>query len=127
MKRKAVIVSKGSKYNICCDIDLLPDFVAYVMEDPHHCKEMKLIFAQIKEGLKTKKYGDEPHGTKSMKPFKNRDNDRIICNVTKRKGMKQCIVMAEIFLNKKTAGVDKRLDGRYRIVSKHSYEIIEGT
>lgn len=127
MEGKAVIVCKGTKYNICCDINLLPDFFEYVMKDASHCKEIKLIFAQIREGHRSKKYGDEPHGTKSMKPFKNRDNDRIICNITKRKGKKQCIVMAEIFLSKKSDGVDKKLDGRYKIVSKYNYEIIEET
>lgn len=125
MKRKAVIVASGTKYDICCDISLLPDFFKYVMKDERHRKEVKIIFSQILEGLRTKKYGDEPYGTKSMKPFKNRDNDRIICNVTKRPNKKQCIVMSEIFFQKKSGNVDKKLDKRHKIVSHYGYEIIE--
>ncbi len=125
MKRKAVIISRGRNYDICCDIHFIEDYMTYVMSDDKHCKEMKLIIASVKEGLKSKKYGDEPYGTKSMKPFLNRENDRIICHVLKRKGNKQCIIMSEIFHNKKTQGVDKKLNTRYQIVSKHEYEIIE--
>lgn len=125
MKKKAVILAKGTKYNICCDKDFLPEFIEYVLQDDSHRKEIKLIFGQIREGLKTKKYGDEPHGTKAMKPFKNRENDRIICNVTKRGGKRQCIVMSELFLHKTSSSNDKELNNRYKIVSKYSYDIIE--
>lgn len=125
MKRNAVIIAPGTKYNICCDISLLPDFFNYVMKDEQHRKEIKIIFSQILEGLRTKKYGNEPHGTKSMKPFKNRENDRIICNVTKRPNQKQCIVMSEIYLQKKSDNVNKVLDNRHKIVSRYEYEIIE--
>ncbi len=125
MKRNAVIIALGTKYNICCDISLLPDFLNYVMKDEQHRKEIKIIFSQILEGLRTKKYGDEPYGTKSMKPFKNRDNDRIICNVAKRPNRKQCIVMSEIYLQKKSDNVNKVLNYRYKIVSRYEYEIIE--
>ena len=95
------------------------------MKDEQHRKEIKIIFSQILEGLRTKKYGNEPHGTKSMKPFKNRANDRIICNVTKRPNQKQCIVMSEIYLQKKSDNVNKVLDNRHKIVSRYEYEIIE--
>lgn len=125
MNKKAVILAKGAKYNICCDVDFLPDFIKYVFQDDSHRKEIKLIFDQVREGLKTKKYGDESFGTKAMKPFKNRENDRIICNVTKRTRKKQCIVMSEIFLHKTSQNNDKELTNRYKIVSKYSYDIIE--
>lgn len=123
--KKAVILMKGSKYNICCDVDFLPTFMEYVLLDPQHSKEIKIIFSSVLEGLKTKKIGDEPYGTKAMKPFLNRDNDRIICNITKQKSKKQCIVMSELYLSKKGNKVDNQLDTRYKIVSKYSYEIIE--
>lgn len=125
MKRNAVIIATGTKYNICCDISLLPIFFNYVMKDEKHRKEIKIIFSQILEGLRTKKYGNEPFGTKSMKPFKNRENDRIICNVTKRSNQRQCIVMSEIYLQKKSDNVSKVLNNRYKIVSHYEYEIIE--
>lgn len=125
MNKKAVILAKGTKYNICCDVSFLPDFIRYVFQDDNHRKEIKLIFDQVREGLKTKKYGDESFGTKAMKPFKNRENDRIICNVTKRSNKKQCIVMAEIFLHKTSQGNDKELTNRYKIISKYNYDIIE--
>lgn len=125
MNKKAVILAKGTKYNICCDVDFLPNFIKYVFQDDSHRKEIKLIFDQVREGLKTKKYGDESFGTKAMKPFKNRENDRIICNVTKRTKKKQCIVMSEIFLHKTSQINDKELTNRYKIVSKYSYDIIE--
>ena len=125
MKKKAVILLNGTKYNICCDVELLPKLMEYHMRDVQHMKELKLIFDQVREGLKTKKYGDEPYGTKAMKPFKNRDNDRILCNVTKRKGKTQCIVMCEVYLHKTSKNVDKVLDNRYKIISKYQYEIIE--
>lgn len=95
------------------------------MKDEQHRKEIKIIFSQIMEGLKTKKYGDEPYGTKSMKPFKNRENDRIICNITKRQNKKPCIVMSEIYLQKKSDKVNKALNYRHKIVSSYEYEIIE--
>ena len=125
MKKKAVILAKGTKYNICCDVDFLPDFMEYVFKDDNHRKEVKLIFDQIREGLKSKKYGDESFGTKAMKPFMNRENDRIICNVTKRTRKKQCIVMSEIYLHKTSQSNSKELNNRYKIVSKYSYDIIE--
>lgn len=125
MKRKAVILSRGNKFNICCDVVFLEDFIKYVMSDPSHSKEMKLIFGQVLEGLKTKKFGQEDFGTRAMKPFLNRDNDRIICNVTKQKNKTQCIVMSEIYLSKKTNSNSKDLINRYKIVSKYQYEIIE--
>lgn len=125
MNKKAVILAEGTKYNICCEIGFLPDFMTYVLKDPSHGKEIKLIFGQIIEGLKSKKYGDEPHNTKAMKPFKNRENDRILCNVTKRKGKKQCIVMSELYLHKTTQGNSKNLNNRYKIISKYNYDIIE--
>ncbi|MGK4568871.1 hypothetical protein [Flavobacterium sp. 3HN19-14] len=123
--KKAVIVRHGTKYNIACDLDFLPEFMNYVMQDPQHTSEIKIIFSQILEGLKSKKFGDEPHGTKSMKPFKNRENDRIICSVKKAKGEKQTIIMSEIYLHKNSDEVDKKLDVRYKVVSKHEYEIIK--
>ncbi|WP_243473062.1 hypothetical protein [Winogradskyella sp. MH6] len=86
---------------------------------------MKLIFSQILEGLKSKKYSDEPFGTKAMKPFLNRENDRIICNVKNRKRRKKCIIMSEFYYSKKTNGIDKQLSNRYKIVSTYDYEIIE--
>lgn len=125
MNKKAVILAKGTKYNICCDIDFLTEFMEYVLKDESHSKEIKLIFDQVREGLKTKKYGDESFGTKAMKPFMNRENDRIICNVTKRKGNKQCIVMSELYLHKTSQGNNKELTNRYHIVSTYSYDIIE--
>ena len=125
--RKAVVLRRGSKYNLCCDVDFLEEFTSYVLLDPQHIKEINIIFSTICEGLKSKKYGDEPHGTKALKPFFNRENDRIICNVKKAKGKKQCIVMSEIFLGKKTNGIDKELNTRYKIVSGYEYDIIEST
>lgn len=125
MKKKAVILVRGSKYHICCDIQFLPELMEYHMKDVQHTKELKLIFDQVREGLKSKKYGDEEFGTKAMKPFMNRENDRIICNVTKRKDQKQCIVMAEVYLHKTSNNVNKALRTRYEIVSKYEYEIIE--
>jgi hypothetical protein len=95
------------------------------MEDPQHQKEIKLIFCQILEGLKSKKYSNEDYGTKAMKPFFNRENDRIICNVLKRKNKKQCIIMSEIYLQKKSDNVNKVLKNRYKIVARYEYEIIE--
>lgn len=125
MKRKAVILAPGTKYLICCDIEFLPKFFEYVMEDEQHQKEIKLIFCQVLEGLRTKKYSDEIFGTKAMKPFKNRENDRIICKPVKRKNKKQCIVMSELYLQKKSDSVDKVLKNRYKIVASYEYEIIE--
>jgi hypothetical protein len=124
-KRKAVILFKGKKYNICCDLEFLQEFMAYFSADSKHLDELKLIFHQVREGLTTKKYGDEPFGTKAMKPFKNRENDRIICKPVKRKNNTQCIVMAEIFLHKTSNQNDKELTNRYKIVSDYEYEIIE--
>jgi len=123
--RKAVILAEGTKYIICCEVGFLPKFMAYVLEDPSHGKEIKLIFAQIIEGLKSKKYGDEPYNTKAMKPFKNRENDRILCNVTKRKGKKQCIVMSELYIHKTSQNNGNRLNKRYKIISNYNYDIIE--
>jgi|GEM_PF-3151241 len=114
----------GRKYNLCCDIEFLEEFTEYVLLDARHVNEIKVIFKSICEGLKSKKYGDEPHGTKALKPFLNNDNDRIICNVKKLKNEKQCIIMAELFLSKKTNGIDKTLNTRYKIVSQYDYEII---
>ena len=125
MKRKAVILSLGSKYLICCDVGFLPEFMEYIMKDPQHQKEIKLIFCQILEGLKSKKYSNEEYGTKAMKPFFNRENDRIICNVLKRKNQKQCIIMSEIYFQKKSDNVNKVLKNRYKIVSSYEYEIIK--
>lgn len=125
MNKKAVILAKGTKYNICCDVDFLTDFMEYIFKDDNHRKELKIIFDCIKEGLKSKKYGDEPYSTKAMKPFKNRENDRILCNVTKRTNSKQCIVMSEIYLHKTSAANNKELNNRYKIVSNYSYDIIE--
>jgi hypothetical protein len=95
------------------------------MKDEQHRREVKVIFSQIMEGLRTKKYGDEPYKTKSMKPFKNRENDRIICNIAKRTNKKQCIVMSEIYLHKKSDNVNNVLNNRHKIVSNYEYEIIE--
>ncbi|WP_412561708.1 hypothetical protein [Winogradskyella sp. MIT101101] len=103
----------------------MDEFMQYVMSDASHSKEMKLIFSQILEGLNTKKYGQEPFGTKAMKPFLNRENDRIICKVAKRKNKKQCIVMSEIHYHKKTQSNNRELNNRYKIVSNYVYEIIE--
>lgn len=125
MKRKAVILALGTKYLICCDIEFLPEFFEYVMEDEKHQKEMKLIFEQVQEGLRTKKYSDESFGTKAMKPFLNRENDRIICKSIKRKNQKQCIVMSELYLQKKSDDVSKVLKTRYKIVASYEYEIID--
>ena len=125
MKRKAIILRKGSKYNICCDVNLLDEFMDYITKDDRHRAEVKLIFDCIREGLKTKKYGDESYGTKAMKPFLNNDNDRILCAVVKRDNKKQCIVMAEFFYHKASNINDKELSNRYKIVSKYEFEIIE--
>ena len=122
--KKAVILMKGKKYNLCCDVDFLPEFTSYVMLDPRHTTEIKVIFSSLCEGLKSKKYGDEPFGTKALKPFLNNDNDRIICHVKKIKEQKQHIIMAELFLHKKTNDIDKKLNVRYKLVSNHNYEII---
>jgi len=115
----------GKKYNLCCDIDFLEDFTQYVLLDAKHSNEIKIIFNSICEGLKSKKYGDESYGTKALKPFMNNDNDRIICHIKKIKNEKQHIIMAEIFLNKKTNDNDKKIKVRYEIVSKYEYEIIK--
>ena len=123
--RKAVIIMKGKKYNLACDIEFLEEFTKYVLLDSRHTNEIKVIFNSICEGLKSKKYGDEPYGTKALKPFLNNDNDRIICNIKKEKNQKQTIIMSEIFLHKKTNDVDKKLNIRYKIVSNYGYEIIE--
>jgi hypothetical protein len=95
------------------------------MTSEQHVKEIRQIFDQLLEGLKSKKYSDEPHNTKAMKPFMNRENDRIICNVTKRPNQKQCIVMSEIYLHKKSNDISKILNARYKIVSGYEYEIVE--
>jgi len=124
MKRKAVIIAPGTKYDICCDVAFIPQFFDYVMKDEKHRKEMNLIIAQVMEGLRTKKYGNESYGTKAMKPFLNRENDRIICHVKKRIRRKQCIIMSELYLHKKSDDVNKVLDNRYKIVSKYEYEIV---
>lgn len=97
----------------------------YVFLDDAHRKEMKLIFGQMQEGIPSKKYSREPHGTIAMKPFKNNENDRILCTPLKRIKQNQCIVMAEIYLQKKTDGNDKRIITRYKIISRYNYEIIE--
>jgi hypothetical protein len=123
--RKAVILMSGKKYNLCCDINFLEEFTSYVLLDARHSSELKLIFHQICEGLKSKKYGDEPYSTKALKPFMNRENDRIICHVKKSKNEKQHIIMSELFLHKATNDVSKKLKGRYEIVSKYEYEIIK--
>ena len=115
---------RGKKYNLCCDVEFLEEFTKYVLMDARHTNEVKLIFHQICEGLKSKKYGDEPYSTKALKPFMNNDNDRIICHVKKMKNEKQHIIMSELYLHKKTNDVDKRLDVRYKTVSKYEYEII---
>lgn len=86
---------------------------------------MKLIFEQVQEGLRTKKYSDESFGTKAMKPFLNRENDRIICKSVKRKNQKQCIVMSELYLQKKSDNVSRVLKNRYKIVASYEYEIID--
>lgn len=115
---------RGKKYNLCCDVEFLEEFTKYVLMDARHTSEVKLIFHQICEGLKSKKYGDEPHSTKALKPFMNNDNDRIICHVKKMKNEKQHIIMSELYFHKKTNDVDKKLDVRYKTVSKYEYEII---
>lgn len=126
MKRRAVILMKGTKYNICCDVDFLPELMGYLMTDEQHYKELKLIFHNLIEGLNSKKYSNEDYGTKALKPFLNRENDRILCNVTKRKFATQCIVMCELYRHKKTNKVNKVLRKRYEIISKYRYEIVEG-
>lgn len=88
-------------------------------------KEIKTIFGQIKEGLNTKKYSNENSGCSAMKPFKNRQNDRIICKKLKVPGNKQYIVMSEIFMGKKSNENDKKILTRYYTVSKLEYEIVE--
>jgi hypothetical protein len=123
--KKAVILMRGKKYNLCCDVDFLEQFTEYVMFDARHSNEIKVIFHSLCEGLKSKKYGDEPYGTKALKPFLNSENDRIICKVKKIKTDKQHIIMAELFLHKKTNDIDKKLNTRYKVVSNHDYEIIE--
>jgi hypothetical protein len=95
------------------------------MNDDKHMKEVKMIVASLREGLSSKKYGPEPYGTFSLKPFFNRENDRIICNVQSRKNKTKCIIMSEIYYSKKTQNVDKKLGTRYKIVSKYEYEIVE--
>lgn len=60
-----------------------------------------------------------------MKPFLNRENDRIICKTLKRKNKKQCIIMSEIYFQKKSDNVNKVLKNRYKIVGSYEYEIIE--
>lgn len=125
MNRKAVILFPGTKYLICCDVNFLPEFMNYVMSNERHRKEMNLILCCVMEGLKTPKYSSEDFSTKAMKPFLNRENDRIICNVTRRKNKKQCIVMAEAYYKKKSDNVNKVLKNRYKIVGSYEYEIIE--
>lgn len=115
----------GKNYNLCCDIEFLEEFTKYVLLDSRHSNEIKVIFNSICEGLKSKKYSDEPYGTKALKPFMNGDNDRIICHVKKMKYEKQHIIMAEIFYHKKTNDNDKKIKTRYEIVSKHQYEIVK--
>jgi hypothetical protein len=122
--KKAVVLMKGRKYNLCCDVEFLHDFMNYVLLDTRHTNEIKIIFQQICEGLKSRKYGDEPYSTKALKPFLNNDNDRIICHVKKMKNEKQHIIMSELFLHKKTEGIDKKLNIRYKTVSEYEYEII---
>ena len=95
------------------------------MKDLQHQKEVSLIFCQVLEGLRSKKYGDEEYGAKAMKPFMNRENDRIICHVLKQRNFKQCIVMSELYLQKKSDNVNKVLKNRYKIVSNYEYEIVE--
>ncbi len=121
--KKAVILLKGNKYHICCDVVFLPTLMRYLLTDMQHTKELKQIFSCILEGLKSKKYTREPFNTRAMKPFNNRQNDRIICNVLKRKGNTQCIIMSEIFLHKSSNNINKELNNRYKIVSKYNYEI----
>ena len=125
MKRKAVIIQKGKMFRICCDTAFLEEFCSYILEDEAARKEMRLIFAQITEGLKSPKFGKEPFGTYAMKPFKNNQNDRILCKMEKRKGRPACIVMVELYRHKTTRKVDKRLMERYKIIASYEYEIIE--
>lgn len=124
MDKKAVVLKRGKKYVICCDVDFIPTFIDYVLKDDKYAGEIKQIFMCISEGLKSKKYGDEPFGTKALKPFLNRQNDRIICNVLKVKNEKQHIVMSEIFFHKSSNDIDKELKNRYKIVSSYRYSIL---
>ncbi len=126
MGRKAVILVEGKKFNICCDVDFLNEFMSYFMSDEKHFREIKYIFDCIRENLSIPKYTHENYkDISAMKPFLNNENDRIICKKIKRPNSKQCIVMAEFFLGKKTNEIDKKLDTRYKIVEKYTYEIIE--
>jgi hypothetical protein len=125
LKRKAVILLHRKKNNICCDISFLPEFEEYFISNVKNYNEMRVIFNQIREGQKSPKYGSEPYGTSTTKPFKNNDNDRIICSIYSRKGKTKCIIMSELHLKKKSNKVDKSLSTRYKIISKYEYEIIE--
>ncbi|GAA0735928.1 hypothetical protein [Gaetbulibacter jejuensis] len=124
MQRKAVIISEGSNYCICCDVGFIEEFYSYVVSNDEHRKEMNEIFDSIHEKLTSKKYGNEPYGTMSMKPFLGKQNDRIICNIQKRPNKSRLIIMAELFPQKKTQQNDRRIDRRYKIVSSYKYEII---
>lgn len=124
MEKKAVVLKKGKKYIICCDVNFIPTFIEYVLKDEKYGREIKQIFACISEGLKSKKYGDKPFGTKALKPFLNRQNDRIICHVMKIKNEKQHIILSEIFFHKSSNDVDKELLNRYKIVSNYRYSIL---
>ncbi len=124
MNRRAVILFPGNKYNICCDVDYVDEFLQYLMTDERHMNEIKQIINCLREGVIHKKAGREGDAY-ALKPFMNTKNDRIICNITKRKNKTQCIVMAELFPSKKTMKNDKKIKTRYQIVSNYRYEIIE--
>jgi len=124
LKRKAVKITCGTKYCFYCDTDFVEEFFEYIMRNPEHMKEIKIIFAQIKEGLSSKKYSTEPNGCVALKPFKNRQNDRIIAKKMKVRNSKQIIIMSELYEGKSSNKNDKSILTRYKIVGNYEYERI---
>ena len=54
--RKAVILMRGKKYNLCCDVEFLEEFTKYVLMDARHTNEVKLIFQYIENFDRDCKY-----------------------------------------------------------------------
>jgi len=119
-KEKAIHVFECKNYDLYCAESFLKEYMEYVFSKPATAKEMQVIMECLKRGLQTDLFSPEPEGCYALKPFKNTQNDRIICQSQKRENKKKQSLCVNYSTQKKLITMTKKSQQDTKLSQKNT-------
>ena len=129
MKRKAILIDHNSHKSVLFFVDggNASEILPYLF-DAESVDEFKDIRGILKDNLRNKeKYCKVDVSDKAKNMFEMRftrkgKNDRIYCQEQSVSG-KRIIIMAELFVGKKSQQIPKQIKSRIETIGTYSYEL----